>query len=169
MKRAFFYFMSIAAFFLVQSTTAQIEQHQANFIYGFARLVEWPSLEKQLSFRIGVLGDNHQIIPHLRKICRGQSIQDKKIEIVVYESVDQLSACHILFVPNNRIGSLRKASRFLLGVPVLIVTESQESMPYLSIINMWVEDNMLGYQINTDRAKEAGLILSKQIIDKSRK
>jgi len=161
--------LSIVLFSFVQNTNFQIEEYQAKFIHGFTKFIEWPGLENQLAFKIGVLGKDHPIVPFLKRANLNKTVMGKPISIVVFESVDELTACHILFVPNRSIGFLRKASQFLLGVPVLIVTEVELSMPTQSMINLSIEEEMFGFRLNQAKAEEAGLKLSQQLIERSRK
>lgn len=158
----------IFAMFLMQNINAQLEEFQSKFIVSFAHFINWPALENQLSFKIGVLGKNHPILAKISEKTAGKSISGKPIEVVEFDTVEELSACHILFVPNSRLGSIRRVSKMFLGVAVLIVTESQEGMPSESLINIYVEDDKLGYKINKEKAESCGLVISSQIFTNSR-
>ncbi len=161
-------FFALFSIFFAQKTNAQIEILQSTYIINFSHLIQWPGQEKQLSFRIGVFGKDHPIVPDLIKKTSEKQIGGKPIDIAEFESIEELTACHILFVPNNRLGQLRRITKALLGVPVLIVTETQEAIPGDSNINIYVEDDKLGYKLNQKKSEEKGLILSKQIIVNSR-
>src|SRR5690606_22175728 len=104
--------LCIILFSFVQNTKAQVEEHQARFIHEFTKFIEWPDMDNQLEFKIGVLGKDHPIVPFLKRVNRNKTVKDKPISIVVFESIDELTACHILFVPNRSIADLKKASKF---------------------------------------------------------
>ena len=158
----------IVLFSFIQNTKAQVEEHQAKFIHEFTKFIEWHDLDNQLVFKIGVLGKDHPIVPLLRRVTRNKTVMDKPISIVVFESVDDLTACHILFVPNRSIGSLRKAFKFLLGVPVLVVTEAEFSMPTQSTINFSIENEAFGFKLNKANAEAVGLKVNPILMSKSR-
>lgn len=158
----------IIALLAIQNANAQLEKHQAMFIYNFTKLIHWPGLENQLVFRIGVIGKNEPITAALLADMENRNVAGKPIEIVEFETLDNLVACHILFVPNNRMSYLRRAARTLLGVSVLIVTEAQEFMPAESGINIYVDNERMVYKLNQKRTDEARLVLSRQIISNSR-
>jgi hypothetical protein len=147
---------------------AQLEKHQATLIVGFTKHVEWPALERQHTFRIGVLGNDHPIYKELIAASLNQLVMGKDIEVVEFSTVSDLTACHILFIPNGRLGHLRRAANTLLGIPVLIVTESQDTLPHESVINISIENDRMGYKVNARRLEDRGLTVSRQLLNSSR-
>jgi hypothetical protein len=156
---------------IILSTTvanAQIEKHQVTFIYNFTRLIQWPNIIESPVFTIGVLGRNHPLTEELKAASQGRTAGGRQIEIVEYASTDDLSKCHILFVPNNRLNQLRKASEVLKDYPVLYVTETQGRQPAESVVNLFVENERLAIRIDEDVAKKQNLLVSNQLINFSR-
>ncbi len=161
-----FIFLSIFA----QNNQAQLEKYHKIFILNFVRYIEWPGLENQLSFKIAIMGENHPLTAELKEEVKNFKMSGKPVEVVEFKSMDDFTACHILFVPTNRIASLRKASRTLAGVSVLIVTEMNEFSPKESVINIMVEDNgKMVFTLNPKEAKERGLKISKHLLDMAKK
>ncbi|SKB49428.1 protein of unknown function [Alkalitalea saponilacus] len=168
MKRYMILLSTIMFFMVPQESGAQIERFQVQFIYNFTRLVQWPGLERQLTFRIGVLGKDQPITKELLESAHERNVAGKPIEIIEFESLDKLTACHILFVPNSQLSFLRRASNMLLGVPVLIITEAQDFTPNEAVINLYVDNERMRYRLSERRAEERNLTLSRQIIHYSR-
>lgn len=161
-----FIFLSIFA----QNNQAQLEKYHKIFILNFVRYIEWPGLENQLSFKIAIMGENHPLTAELKEEVKNFKMSGKPVEVVEFKSMDDFTACHILFVPTNRIASLRKASKTLAGVSVLIVTEMNEFSPKESVINIMVEDNgKMVFTLNPKEAQERGLKISKHLLDMAKK
>jgi len=169
MKRAHYILVFIFLSMFVQNSQAQLEKYQKIFIVNFIRYIEWPGLENQLSFKIAILGENHPLTPELIEAVKNFKISGKPVEVVEFNSMDDFTACHILFVPTNRIGNLRKASKTLAGISVLIVTEMNGFSPKESVINIMVEDNgKMVFTLNQKEAKERSLKVSRHLIDMSK-
>ncbi|MGQ1946646.1 YfiR family protein [Geofilum sp. OHC36d9] len=148
---------------------AQLEKYHKIFILNFIRYIEWPGLENQLSFKIGILSENHPLTNELKAAAKDYKLAGKPIEVVEFKSTDDLTACHILFVPNSRLSQLRKAAKILAGVSVLIITESNDFTPSDAVINILVQNEKMTYTVNEENAKERQLKISSHLIEKAKK
>ncbi len=147
---------------------AQIETHQATFIFNFSRLIQWPNIHNSSVFTIAVFGRNHPLTSELKSAAQGRNVGGREIAIVEYNSIDDLQYCHMLFVPNNRLNQIKNASDALSGQPTLIITESQGRVPDESVINMYLENSRLGFRLNEDNARKRNLQVSTQLLNFSR-
>ena len=86
-----------SSFAVIQS---EVEEYAAKaaFIYNFTKFVEWGdnSMNNTSTFNIGVLGDS-PIIKPLQDLSVNKKINNKKINIVRYNSIGDVKGCHILF------------------------------------------------------------------------
>lgn len=166
-------FLTIIIFSLISSASfsqTSIAELQKVFIFNFIRYTEWPGLENQLSFRIGILGENNELTEELRKSIQQNRVGSRPIEVVEFKNLDNITACHILFVPANRISMLRKASRMMAGISVLIITEMNEFVPKHTGINLMIEPNgKISFVINKNEITDRGLTISQQLYDMSKK
>ncbi|WP_026474875.1 YfiR family protein [Alkaliflexus imshenetskii] len=147
---------------------AQIETHQATFIFNFSRLIQWPNIHSSPVFTIAVLGRNHPLTAELKTAAQGRNVGGREIAIVEHNSVEDLQYCHMLFVPNNRLNQIKSASDALTGQPTLIITESQGRIPDETIINMYLENSRLGFRLNEENARKRNLQVSTQLLNFSR-
>lgn len=170
MKRSSYILVFILLSIFIQNSQAQLEKYHKIFILNFIRHIEWPGLENQLTFRIAIVGENHPLTSELKEAVRDFKIAGRPIEVVEFKTLDEFTACHILFVPRNRIAALRKASKMLAGVSVLIVTEMDGFSPKESVINIMVEeDGKMVFTINQKEADARGLHITKQFLNMSKK
>lgn len=170
MKKSYYILVIIFLSMFFQNSQAQMEKYHKIFILNFVRYIEWPGLENQLSFKIAIVGENHPLTSELKEAVKNFKMSGKPVEVVEFKSLDDFTACHILFVPTNRIASLRKASKMLAGVSVLIVTEMDGFSPKESVINIMVEENgKMVFTINPKEANDRRLKISKHLLDMAKK
>lgn len=132
----------LSLFFITNTySQSEIPELQKNFIFNFIRYIKWPGLDNQLTFRIVVLGENHPLTKELKKSIKGYRIEGKPIEVVEQNSLNELTACHILFVPDNKSHLLKRVSKMLAGISVLIITEKNDYVPKHSAINIMIEES----------------------------
>lgn len=168
MKKKIATLVSVFALLATMQANAQLERHQATFIYNFTRLVQWPEFYKEPAFILGVLGSNEAITKELKASMGDRTVAGKEIQIIEFASANSIDKCHLLFVPNGRSGQLNQAVAALSNQPALIVTEQQGRQPAGSIINFSVEDGKLGIRLNEELAEAKKLLVSRQLANFSR-
>lgn len=160
--------MLVFALLVTMQSKAQIEKHQATFIYNFTRLVQWPEFYKEPVFILAVLGNNDPITKELKASMGDRTVAGKAIQIVEFASAADIEKCHLLFVSNGSAGQLNRAVAALGHQPVLIVTESQGRQPAGSVINFSIEDGKLGIRLDQELAEAKKLLVSRQLANFSR-
>src|SRR6185437_14647274 len=71
---------------------------KAAFIYSFTKYIDWGNYNNNDAFVIGVLGDNTPIISPLREIAERNTINYKRIEIKIIQSLPEEKDCNIVFI-----------------------------------------------------------------------
>jgi len=168
MKKSILVVGVLLMFFSSFNANAQLERYQATFIMNFTRLVQWPNLQNNNSFVIGVLGRNPALVSELRASAAGRVVGALNIEVKEFATIEQMEFSHILFVSNTRVRDLPRVNQDFHNQPVLVVTEFQGRQPEGSIINLSVEDEKLGLHLNQDLALAKGFVLSRQLVSFSR-
>ena len=140
---------------------------KAAFLYNFAKFVEWPaeaSSDEKSAFILGVLGENDPFGPALESI-RGKTVRGRTLTIKRFEGLQDLAACHILFIASSEKEQLEGALEFLEGSSVLTVGEMERFAEMGGIINFVVKKNRLRFEINLDAGRRAGLEISSQLLN----
>jgi hypothetical protein len=81
---------------------------KAAFLFHFAQFVEWPTdafAGPGTPITIGVLGED-PFGPSLDELVAGERIRNRPLLIRRYRSVEQVDACHILFVSSSEMNQL---------------------------------------------------------------
>lgn len=169
-------YILLLAWCLMGITTAHAQERLPNeyqvklaFLYNFARFVEWP----ETSFAgpgspiiLGILGDDP--FGSALETVRGKTINGRKLLVNRFRDVDDISVCHILFVSSSEKQNLPRIAAFLRQPGILSVGDLGKFAQKGGVINFVVENNRVGFEINVEAGKRAGLRISSKLLSLAR-
>lgn len=162
MKRLFILFF--LAFTISVAGYSQISNAQAMFLYNFSRLIKWPETSSQGDFVFGVFG-NQEVYNSLVSITKGKKVGIQPITVKYFKDTKEISACHIIFISNNRLSQFNEVVSRLQNKSSLIVTETQGMLSSGSTIDFVVAENKLRYMLSEENARKNNLVLSRNLQD----
>ncbi len=135
---------------------------KAVFIYNFTRYVEWTLNADESEFIIGVVG-NSVIDASLDEIARTSTVNSKKILIKRFSKPEEISYCHILFIPANTTfplqSILEKTSK-----GVLTIGEESGYAKMGTAFNFVLVNEKLKFEANLKVLDAEGLKVSSQLL-----
>ncbi len=143
-----------------------IPKAQAMFIYNFSRLIEWPPAYKSGSFIIGVFGTSN-VADELGSYTAGKKVGAQNITIQRLKSVDEISKCHILFIPFSRTKQLEEIVGKISGLSTLIITEKKGAIDLGSAINFLIVGDKLKFEFKQANASKYGIKVSSRLQEMS--
>jgi hypothetical protein len=140
---------------------------KAAYLYQFARYVEWPPnafANETAPLIIGVLGTD-PFGGVLDEIARSKRIEGHTIVIRRFASMADYTPCHILFIassvsPEEKAAAIQKAR----GSAVLLVGEEPGFADEGGMINFFMDENKIRFEINTENAKQDRLKISSKLL-----
>jgi len=166
-------FLAAAAAFLAagpgataQSVGVREYQVKAVFLYNFAEFVEWPPGafdDSHSPLIIGILGED-PFGAYLDEAVRDATVNSRPMAIRRFRRVEDVTACHILFIGLSEPAQLREALSGLKGRSILTVGEADGFSQLGGMIRFVVENNRIRLRINLDAAKAAGLSISSKLL-----
>lgn len=142
-------------------------QIKAAFIYNFARFVEWPAeafASTNSPMVIGVLGKN-VFEDSLERTIDGKAIKGHPLQFKAFNSPEEATNCHVLFISTSEKNRLPKILARLQGTSILTVTENTDTFTANGgMINLVIVEDKVRFQINNDAAKKSGLIISSKLL-----
>src|SRR5689334_17114844 len=84
------------------------------FLFNFAKFVEWPGdafTDANAPVILGILGDDP--FGSALETVRGRTVNGRKLLINRFRDVDDIRACHILFISNSERNRLPRILTFL--------------------------------------------------------
>jgi hypothetical protein len=147
---------------------AQASEYQvkAVFLFNFAQFVDWPTRafpDSTAPLVIGVLGKD-PFGPFLDATIRGETVRGRPLEVRRYQTVDEVTSCHILYISPSEEGQLEDILGTLKDRPVLTVSESAGFSQYGGMIRFVSENRRIRLRINPEAAEAASLRISSKLL-----
>jgi len=157
-----FVLFSFASMLQVKSQT-DLRVHSV-FLYNFTRLIAWPAEYRTGDFVIAVYG-NSPITRELEEMARARKAGTQPISVVTFNSVAEITRCHIIYVPSAQsrnieaiVGALRSRD-----INALIVSDSRAGIGSGAVVNFTVIDGRQRFELSPANASRMGLTLGAEI------
>jgi hypothetical protein len=134
------------------------------FIYNFTRLIEFPSQCKTGDYIIGVLGSDVSF-NEIKNFSQGKTVGTQTITVKKFNSIDDVTNCHILFVSFSKTKELAIIISKIEKYNTLLITEKNGATSNGSIINFVILDDKLKFEVNPDNALKFQIKLSTKLTE----
>lgn len=181
MRHPFYKFFFAAAIMLSliaarPSWTLEGTEYQVKgaMMINFIKFVQWPepadgaadgaadALRPQ-TITIGIAGAS-EFESTLDRI-HGRQVGEKTIIIRRIRSLDQISACQVVYVGASAAHQSYPILRQVAGTPVLSIGEDEDFLNLGGIIRLYTEKAHVRFEINQRAARQAGLKLSAKLLE----
>jgi hypothetical protein len=149
-------FLSTIFVMISVNVMGQDEKLVARYIYNIVQYVNWPDAYKSGDFVIGVFGSG-DITKELKKIAATKKVVSQTISVVEFNSVDEISKCHVLFITDAKSGLIKEALMKLGTNATLIIGETDGLAMAGAGINFVNKEGELVFQLNENAIKRRGL------------
>ncbi|MBN1115877.1 MAG: YfiR family protein [Bacteroidales bacterium] len=139
-----------------------IPRAQAMFIYNFSRLIEWPASYKDGPFIIGSVGSS-QTYTELLAYTENKSVGSQTIQVKKFDEPNQISNCHILFVPFSKTKQMSEVVSALASKSTLIICEKNGAIDEGAAINFLVIGDKLKFEVKPSNATSRQIKLSSKL------
>ena len=141
-------------------------QVKAVFLFNFSQFVDWPVAafaDGRSPLVIGVLGDD-PFGAMLDEIVQGETVNGRPLAVRRYKSIDEVDACHILFIGRSQLGQLDAVVAALKDRNVLTVGDFEGFTSHGGIIRFVTVGNKIRLRINLAAAQQARLTISSKLL-----
>jgi len=141
-------------------------QIKAAFLYNFTKFVEWPTdrfVDDRTPIMLCVIGKD-PFGATLEDTVTGKTVKGRKIDIRRIDNVDDLDACHLLFVGLSEPERLRQIVASSHGASVLTVGDMDDFVEFGGVIGLIKRANKIQFEINLVAAKQARLKLDLKLL-----
>lgn len=134
-------------------------QVKAAFLFNFLKFVEWPASAGDSPWVIGILGHD-PFNGVLDETIRGKTVNGRPIQVRRYARVSDIKECNILFIGRTDYERL--------GTPVrpglLTVGEAPGFLQSGGIVNFYLQDNRVRFEIRAAAAHASAIQVSSQLL-----
>lgn len=144
---------------------------KAAFLYHFGQFVEWPTNSfagGDAPLVIGIYGVD-PFHGDLERIVAGENINGHPVTVRQVLKLSELKTCNIVFINAAEQPHQAGILGALDGAAVLTVTEDMNQFSHSGfMINLFVEDDKIRFEINDEVAVRAGLKISPKLLSLAR-
>lgn len=142
-------------------------QVKAAFLNKLLMFVKWPeAMQESDRIIIGVLGTNP--FKTYGRDIEGQNVRGKRVIAKQILTVREARQCHLVFIGSSEKDRLSYILSALSSSPVLTVSDSEGWAKHGVMINFYVEQGNIRFEVNVDATKNAGLSVSSQLLKLAR-
>ena len=141
-------------------------QLKAVFLFNFAQFVEWPPSafpDSGAPLVIGILGAD-PFGSYLDETVRGERVNEHPLVVQRFRRVEDIAACHILFVAEPGRGHLKPILDSLKGRSVLTVSDVERFTSRGGMIGFVTDQHRIRLRINLAAARAAELTISSKLL-----
>jgi hypothetical protein len=139
---------------------------KAAYLYNFAKFVQWPgdaARRDTRTFHVCVIGAD-PFGPVLDRVVAGGSINGRTVVARRVAAAQEARSCHILFLGGKDERLAVETLDALGRADVLTVSDLPEFTRRGGMIQFIVQGARVRFEVNLDRARDAGLMLSSELL-----
>lgn len=136
---------------------------KAVFLINFTKYISWTTLDTIKSFKIGVYGLDDILVP-LKQMSRERAADGQKIDVERVNTLQEIEACDILFVPIDQTRAFRELRPNIPPQNILLVGESLGFATSDGAINFIKRDGKIKLEINRKALEAANLTASSHLL-----
>ena len=136
----------------------------------FVRYVGWPKErfdDARAPIVVGVYGKD-PFGEALDKAFDGRESDGRPFKIRRVTQLGDCRACHVLYVPANEVARAPEIAKAVKGAGVLLIGESPGFALTGGIINFYLDDQKLRFEVNPEAAKRQKLTISSNLLKLAR-
>jgi len=141
-------------------------QIKAAFIYNFAKFVEWPQtvFENDSDSIIICIAPNNDPDSDVFFSLNNKTVGGKKIKVRICDNIKDIGDCQILFLDSTNPKFIQDVLRTVKDRSILTVGHIKGFTQEGPIINFFIKDGKLRFEVNLDAARRTGIKLGSQIL-----
>ncbi len=142
---------------------------KAGFIYNIAKFVEWPERTDAGSrnqLLVCVLGSDP--FGKAFEQIEGRTVQGKKLGIRRVASAREARECHILFIGRSEKDRVARITETVKDWSILTVGDTEGYLREGVMVNFYMEDGKVRFEIDVERTKQSKLSLSSHLLKLAR-
>lgn len=128
--------------------------------------IEWPDREIKNNaspFIIKVIG-NKQYYNVIRNFYSRYKIRNKPVDVTHIHNVNEINDCHILFITEITLEKLEKIIEVTRKSSVLTISDTKGYALKGVLINLFIVENKIRFEINKKAVESSGLVLSYHLL-----
>ena len=158
--------MSFAAIGDIHAQIVSEVAVKAGFLVNFAKFVEWPAANSgPLVFC--VIGDDSMASLLAGDVAR-KSIGSRQLVVKNQSDLSDLGACSVIYIGRSKKNVAAQAAQAVAGKQILTVSEFPELGTQGVVINFYLNDQRVRFEIHRGAIERSGLKISSKLLSLAR-
>lgn len=156
----------LSGFARAESVPSKEYQIKAAFLFNFVKFIEWPPQAFKAAdspICLGVLGDD-PLGSALDEVIRGETVHDRRLVVLRSRRIEDLRGCHLLFISGSEKSNVKDIIDTLGGQPIVTVSDIEGFANNGGVIQFFLDDKKVRFEINPLVAKRLDLRMSAQLL-----
>ena len=139
---------------------------KAAFLFNSAKFVDWPATafaSDTAPIQIAVFGDD-EFSAKLRSMLTEKRAHGRSFEVKRISTPQEAKNFQMVFIPGAENKRMQPVLDAVRNLPVLTLGESDQFVEAGGIINILFEDTQLRFEVNSDAADKAKLVISSKFL-----
>ncbi len=156
----------LCAFIFPFTLNAQTDYRvQSMFIYNFTSMVNWPAAYQSGDFIMVSYGDG-DMYAEFQTMADRRSVGGRPIVARQVDNVNQISKCHIIYVPSRHYRRVGEIVNHLKAnnISALVVADARGSIRNGAVVNFTIQGGRQRFEISENNARNLGLNLGGEIV-----
>lgn len=150
------------------AAAAAPSEHQvkAVFLFNFSNFVDWPAdtfASPAQPFAVCLLG-GEAMASHLEEALRGEYVGGRSMQLRRIDSADEAGGCQMLFIDRAHDERIEGILGVLRRRGILTVSDLDGAARRGVMIQLFNENNRIRLVINVEEARQAGLVISSNLL-----
>ena len=149
-----------------QKASADEYEIRAAMLFNLTRFIDWPAWKLDAThpeFDVCLLGAN-PIGTSIDALMQGKTVQNKPVVVKHLTSIDNATACHILYESAGARKGVAHASGELEKSAVLTISEKANSDNPAQVMGLPTSDDHVHIEVNLGAAQRSGLTISSRLL-----
>lgn len=138
---------------------------KAAFIHNIAKFVEWPAHSAD-TLKLCVIGQDP--FAGALDALQGKTIGDRLWDVSFVRHNSGLSRCDVLFIASSEKNNLGRILENIQGRAVLTISDTEGYAEQGVMVNFYLEQNRVRFEINNEAARRAGFKIGSQLLKLAR-
>ena len=163
-------FIILVTLIIPLSISAQTSRYEVESLMlgKFTKFIEWPAEkernEVEKPFKLYVFS-NSPINKYLRKYLENQLLKNRKIQIKQIYKISEIDLSDLLFIGKVSNDLLDSILAYTGNKPILTIADTEGYAAKGVIINMFLKDGRIRFEVNIKAKKKSGLYMSSMLLN----
>jgi hypothetical protein len=136
---------------------------KTGLLHKFVQHVTWQQEEIMDTFRIGVYGEEPDLMTNLL-LLESVNLKDKPVSIRQFRQLDDISGIHLLYLTRDKNSEIQKIANQLAGNQTLMVSDRARNQKQIMINFLPLFDGKADFEINKENITNAGLNIAPDLL-----